>query len=462
LDSILSQQIIHLPQFEAAGDTYATATFNKPTLSQLAHLLNRLLKFEQPVWRNATALSKFLQQQQHPPKWSKRELDDLSGPHIEALLDALFSQSFGISDAHRHLNQIMSLFWLTRDRIEFESKAWEELACQKLSEDRLQGIHLQTLSPPLDDSGYQTLLKHCHYNDALADGVLEISKSPWEAFSLLQTLSHPLPWSIFQRSDEDPFQAPEVPHLQQFLADWQACQSHLQTQQPQWLSSPLDPHKIQGLCQFFEQFHQDEKTASLLTQRPIRCVILVEGTTEEVLLPVFAKVAGLDLPQNHLLLVSAGGKNQVFLLYKKYAALLNVPIVMLLDQDAEDQLQANQHEIRPQDLGYVLPEGEMEDAYPLSLLIRTINQHFHPHPALTQKTWKAFIEALKEKLPHLVSNMSIKRATTLKYFWKEHQLGEFDKALFAEALAKEIKTQSDLPKTLIDLFKTLKGMFDVH
>jgi hypothetical protein len=407
-----------VPDFQETGPEVSSALFTKPSLAQLAHLLNRLLKFEQPVWRNATAFSKFLQQQQHPPKWSKKELDELSGPHIEALLDALFAHSFGILDGDRHLNQIISLFWLTRDRIEFESKAWEELACQKLSEDRLQGIHLQTLSPPLDDSRFQALLRHCHYDASYANTLLEISKTPWEAFSLLQILSHPLPWSTIQLPNQDIFPAQETPHLLQFLADWQHCVQGLKNQHPQWLSPPLDDGKIKGLCQFFEQHHMNQhhrahKVASVLTQRPIRCLILVEGTTEEVLLPVFAKATGLDLSQGQLLLLSAGGKNQVFLLYKKYAALLNVPIVMLLDNDAEDQLMAHQQEIRPQDLTTILPEGEMEDAYPLPLLIRTINQHFHPHPVLTQKTWKAFTDGLKEKLPHLCFQNKIKRATVL-------------------------------------------------
>lgn len=262
MDSRLSQQRIHLPQFEAAGDTFATATFNKPSLSQLAHLLNRLLKFEQPVWRNATALSKFLQQQQHPPKWSKKELDGLSGPHIEALLDALFTQSFGITEHNRHLNQIMSLFWLTRDRIEFESKAWEELACQKLSEDRLQGIHLQTLTPPLDNNAFQALQNHCHYSESLERGLLELSKSPWEAFSLLQTLSHPLPWSLFLVSSPADFSSQEVPHLQQFIADWQACQRHLQNQKPQWLSPSLNPQKNKRTLPIFWPLSSREKRAS--------------------------------------------------------------------------------------------------------------------------------------------------------------------------------------------------------
>ena len=50
---------------------------------------------------------------------------------------------------------------------------------------------------------------------------------------------------------------------------------------------------------------------------PIEKFVLAEGITEEILLPVFAKLQGCDFMKNGIHLISAGGKNQVARWYVK-------------------------------------------------------------------------------------------------------------------------------------------------
>ena len=68
---------------------------------------------------------------------------------------------------------------------------------------------------------------------------------------------------------------------------------------------------------------------------PIEKVILVEGLTEETLLPAFARFLGYDFYKNGVQVIPAGGKNQVVKMYYKLSQELKIPIFLLLDKDAE-------------------------------------------------------------------------------------------------------------------------------
>ena len=52
---------------------------------------------------------------------------------------------------------------------------------------------------------------------------------------------------------------------------------------------------------------------------PIREVVLVEGITEEILLPAFSKFLGFDFYEKGIHIIPAGGKNQVVKLYYELA-----------------------------------------------------------------------------------------------------------------------------------------------
>ena len=79
-----------------------------------------------------------------------------------------------------------------------------------------------------------------------------------------------------------------------------------------------------------------EDSYNLGLKYPIRKLVLCEGITEEILLPVFANILDYNFEKNGVQLISAGGKNQVVKLFYKYSDELKIPIFVLLDRDAEE------------------------------------------------------------------------------------------------------------------------------
>ena len=66
---------------------------------------------------------------------------------------------------------------------------------------------------------------------------------------------------------------------------------------------------------------------------PISCVVIVEGITEEILLPQFSKILNYDFDKYGIKVLPAGGKNQVVKLYYSLSEVLKLPIFILLDKD---------------------------------------------------------------------------------------------------------------------------------
>lgn len=139
------------------------------------------------------------------------------------------------------------------------------------------------------------------------------------------------------------------------------------------------PNNLKWLKSLADNGNQiKERETSSLTF-PVERVVIVEGITEEILLPKFAKICGLDFDKNGIYLISAGGKNQVVKLFYQFAEILKLPIFVLLDSDAG----ANYEEIKPKlrkgDKVYVIEKGEFEDILPLSLIKRALNKNFREY-----------------------------------------------------------------------------------
>lgn len=106
---------------------------------------------------------------------------------------------------------------------------------------------------------------------------------------------------------------------------------------------------------------------------PVEKVLLVEGITEEILLPEFAKLLDFDFKKNGIFVISAGGKNQVVKYFYRFADCLKIPIYVLLDSDAKENFAQIQPRLRSGDFVYVIEKGEFEDILPKSLVKKTIN-----------------------------------------------------------------------------------------
>ena len=178
-----------------------------------------------------------------------------------------------------------------------------------------------------------------------------------------------------------------------------------------------------------------------LLKFPIEKVLLVEGITEEILLPVFAKFLGYDFYAKGIQIIAAGGKNQVVKMYYKLAEELKIPVFVLLDKDAEDNIRQIEPKLRPIDKIHLVSCGEFEDLLPKSLIVKTVNSDF-----------KNFLSITEADLPS-----DIPTAAILEELFKTKGLHEFKKADFAKMVKDNITTEEDISDEIIAIIEELSG-----
>ena len=178
------------------------------------------------------------------------------------------------------------------------------------------------------------------------------------------------------------------------------------------------------------------------SRKPLKLIVLVEGATEEVLLPLFSSVAGIDFEKSGIELVASGGKNQVARIYAEINHGVNLPIFIILDADAQEIADEIGKIIRPQDRLYLISGGEFEDILPDELICRATNSYY----GLTGKINKEEIK---------INN---RKTVTLANVWKQKGFGEFKKAEFAQIIAESIKSPSDLSEEMSKIILNIKQM----
>ena len=178
-----------------------------------------------------------------------------------------------------------------------------------------------------------------------------------------------------------------------------------------------------------------------LLKFPIESVILVEGITEEILLPAFAQFLGWDFYANGVQVIPAGGKNQVVKMYYKLSEELKVPVFVLLDRDAEENIRQITPRLRPQDRIHLVSCGEFEDLLPKSLIVKTVNSHF-----------RNFLSITESELPS-----NIPTAKVLEELFRTKGLHEFKKSEFAKLVRNEISVKEDISDEIFSIIKEIFG-----
>lgn len=194
-----------------------------------------------------------------------------------------------------------------------------------------------------------------------------------------------------------------------------------------WLKSLKNEHDL--------KFAREEHCLKF----PIEKVILVEGLTEEILLPAFSKYLGYDFYQKGIQVIGAGGKNQVVKMYYKLIEELKIPVFLLLDRDAEENLRQIKPKLRNIDKIHLVSCGEFEDLLPKSLIIKTLNSHFQNFTTITEND-------LEDNLPEVKN---------LEYIFKTKGLHEFKKADFAKLVRDNISDNSDISEEIIDIVREI-------
>ena len=167
--------------------------------------------------------------------------------------------------------------------------------------------------------------------------------------------------------------------------------------------------------------------------------MLCEGITEETLLPVFAKICDFDLNEHGIHVISAGGKNQVVKYFYKFAECLKIPIFVLLDNDAQTNLEEIKPKLRHTDKIHLLKCGEFEDLLPNSLITKALND-------ATKNISIAPIEELEN---------ATSKVEFLEEFFKHRGLHEFKKAEFAQLVKRNISDAEDISEEIKEIISEL-------
>ena len=181
-----------------------------------------------------------------------------------------------------------------------------------------------------------------------------------------------------------------------------------------------------------------------LCSTPVHTLILVEGMTEEVLLPALLKLAGA---WQGIRVQSCGGKTAMLNHYQRLRPWFSGRIRLILDADAKDIDTALQKSLNPQDALYLIPQGAIEDCYELPLFLNALNQVRQGFPPITPQEFQDWCATQKMA--------SRSRSQVYHRFWVAHGLEDFDKTFLAHCIADVLKTEAQsiekLPKGLLSL-----------
>lgn len=175
---------------------------------------------------------------------------------------------------------------------------------------------------------------------------------------------------------------------------------------------------------------------------PIECVVLVEGITEEILLPEFARALGFDFLRYGIKVLPAGGKNQVVKLYYALSEQLRLPIFTLLDKDAVENVEMIDHKLRTIDRVYLLNSGEFEDLLTKPLILKTLSSEFKNFSTIS------------------ISDIISAEPTVkiLEEIYKEKGLHEFKKAEFANLVKSQISSDEDISEEIKSVITAIKEL----
>ncbi len=185
-----------------------------------------------------------------------------------------------------------------------------------------------------------------------------------------------------------------------------------------------------------------EDSYNLGLKYPIRKLVLCEGITEEILLPVFANILDYNFEKNGVQLISAGGKNQVVKLFYKYSDELKIPIFVLLDRDAEENTKEIEPKLRNHDKIYRIMSGEFEDILPKSLV---------------EKALKFSIKNISDS-PKEEKDYSDGTVHYLEEFYRTRGAHEFKKAEFANIVKENISGIDDVSLEFRNIICEIKNL----
>lgn len=155
---------------------------------------------------------------------------------------------------------------------------------------------------------------------------------------------------------------------------------------------------------------------------PIEKIILCEGQTEFVLLETIFSLFDIDFNKLGVLVIPAGGKNQVARKYYSMIEKTKIPFFILLDKDAASIKELIEPKLRKTDDIYLINSGEFEDLIPKNLLKNAVN-------SIHKNEYNCVFDDFCNEIS-MVENIN--------NIYKKYGFGEFKKAHFAASLKEYI------------------------
>ena len=200
-----------------------------------------------------------------------------------------------------------------------------------------------------------------------------------------------------------------------------------------------------ALSEFDKLVHDDR--ANLPSNFQPTLIALVEGNTEAILLPRFVSVAGIRAQTGTPLFIPCGGANQLLRKYLHLRDQVKLPILCVVDHDADEQSDTIRDLARDHDRLHIWNLGEIEDTFPALSLLEMLNAYLHS-------------KGVSDLLQSNDLTYSERRTEQLDRLWRSRGLGDFDKVGFAQFQAGRIKHISEVPeeaKRLLSLLKTMQS-----
>jgi len=207
---------------------------------------------------------------------------------------------------------------------------------------------------------------------------------------------------------------------------------------------------IDMALEVFDEHHKEMQTLLPPDFLPAK-LLLVEGQTEAILVPVFAQLHDFEFSDHRILMIAGGGANQVAKRFLSFREATEIPIACLLDGDAESQFEIISQHMRNSDVLFRLPSGEFEDTFEITRFVQLLNRYLQSMTGENAPSLVEFEPLKKEQFPP-----EEKRTQVLNKIWREKSLGNFDKVEFAEFVAQTIKTRGDVPYDFSSMIEAME------
>ncbi|GEM_PF-547273 len=164
-------------------------------------------------------------------------------------------------------------------------------------------------------------------------------------------------------------------------------------------------------------------------------LLLVEGQTEAIVLPHFARLQGLSFSLSGVEVIASGGAKQVARRYLTIKDTVRLPVICVLDGDAVDAAELIDDSLRERDQLVSLAVIELEDSYPADQLYFLLDEHL---VTFGQRLTRAEFD-----IPE-----SGRRKNALNKIFRKKGLGDFDKIAFAHQVVQSCSSTDDVPQEM--------------